>query len=89
MLFHILDIRPRVTSPYLRQPSYWRKRQDSNLHRVAPERFSRPRQYQLCLLFHGGGEGGIRTLARFYPPNPLAGGPLWPLGYLAIKYKKL
>ena len=30
----------------------WRKRQDSNLHRVAPERFSRPRQYQLCLLFH-------------------------------------
>ena len=29
--------------------------------------------------------GGIRTLARFYPPNPLAGGPLWPLGYLAIK----
>ena len=30
-----------------------------------------------------GGEGGIRTLARFYPPNPLAGGPLWPLGYLA------
>ena len=36
-----------------------------------------------------GGEGGIRTLARFYPPNPLAGGPLWPLGYLAIKYKKL
>ena len=31
-----------------------------------------------------GGEGGIRTLARFYPPNPLAGGPLWPLGYLAI-----
>ena len=31
-----------------------------------------------------GGQGGIRTLARFYPPNPLAGGPLWPLGYLAI-----
>ena len=30
-----------------------------------------------------GGEGGIWTLARFYPPNPLAGGPLWPLGYLA------
>ena len=23
-----------------------------------------------------GGEGGIRTLARFYPANPLAGGPL-------------
>ena len=34
-----------------------------------------------------GGEGGIRTLARFYPPNPLAGGPLWPLGYLARLYK--
>ena len=31
---------------------YWRKRQDSNLHAVADERFSRPRQYQLCLLFH-------------------------------------
>ena len=30
----------------------WRKRQDSNLHAVADERFSRPRQYQLCLLFH-------------------------------------
>ena len=28
-----------------------------------------------------GGAGGIRTLARFYPPNPLAGGPLEPLGY--------
>ena len=50
MLFHILDIRPRVTSPYLRQPSYWRRRQDSNLHKVTLERFSRPRQYQLCLL---------------------------------------
>ena len=88
----------------------WRRRQDSNLHRVAPERFSRPWQYQLCLLLQksgtywcpqtlrfkcvkncgnaaSGGEGGIRTLARFYPPNPLAGGPLWPLGYLAILYK--
>ena len=30
----------------------WRRRQDSNLHRVAPERFSRPWQYQLCLLLH-------------------------------------
>ena len=30
-----------------------------------------------------GGEGGIRTLARFYPANPLAGGPLEPLGYLS------
>lgn len=30
----------------------WRKRQDSNLHVLADERFSRPRQYQLCLLFH-------------------------------------
>ena len=30
-----------------------------------------------------GGEGGIRTLAQFYPTNPLAGGPLWPLGYLS------
>ena len=104
----------------------WRKRQDSNLHTLADERFSRPRQYQLCLLFQMrvlffmripahwvtrflpragldllfinrpkmlslalGGEGGIRTLARFYPPNPLAGGPLWPLGYLAkSKYVK-
>ena len=28
-----------------------------------------------------GGAGGIRTLARFYPSNPLAGGPLKPLGY--------
>ena len=33
----------------------WRRRQDSNLHRVAPERFSRPRQYQLCLLLHKSG----------------------------------
>ena len=29
---------------------WWRRRQDSNLHRVAPERLSRPWQYQLCLL---------------------------------------
>ena len=35
-----------------------------------------------------GGAGGIRTLARFYPPNPLAGGPLEPLGYRS-KYIKL
>ena len=34
-------------------------------------------------IFTIGGEGGIRTLARFYPANPLAGGPLWPLGYLS------
>ena len=61
----------------------WRRRQDSNLHRLSPERFSRPRQYQLCLLLHIGGEGGIRTLARFCPANPLAGGPLEPLGYLS------
>ena len=31
-----------------------------------------------------GGEGGIRTRARFYPANPLAGGPLEPLGYLSM-----
>ena len=30
----------------------WRRRQDSNLHAVADERFSRPWQYQLCLLLH-------------------------------------
>ena len=90
------------------EPYIWRRRQDSNLHAVADERFSKPWQYQLCLLLHMrvlffmripahwvtrflpragldllfinrlkmlssalGGAGGIRTLARFYPPNPL------------------
>ena len=102
------------------EPYVWRRRQDSNLHAVADERFSRPWQYQLCLLLHMrvlffmripahwvtrflpragldllfinrlkmlssalGGEGEIRTRARFYPANPLAGGPLEPLGYLS------
>ena len=32
----------------------WRRRQDSNLHVLAGERFSRPWQYQLCLLLHMG-----------------------------------
>ena len=44
-----------ITSEVLCQLSYraiWRRRQDSNLHAVADERFSRPWQYQLCLLLH-------------------------------------
>ena len=40
-----------------------------------------------CGIAASGGEGGIRTLARFYPANPLAGGPLWPLGYLSVYIK--
>ena len=31
-----------------------------------------------------GAEGGIWTLARFYPPTPLAGEPLQPLGYFCM-----
>ena len=31
-----------------------------------------------------GGEGEIRTRARCYTPNPLAGDPLGPLGYFSI-----
>ncbi len=34
--------------------------------------------------FLRGGEGGIRTLARFYPPTGLAIPPLQPLGYLSV-----
>lgn len=35
----------------------------------------------ICVLI--GGEGGIRTRARCYTSNPLAGGPLEPLGYFS------
>ena len=36
-----------------------------------------------------GAEGGIWTLARFYPPTPLAGEPLRPLGYFRVsKHQK-
>ena len=38
----------------------WRRRQDSNLHVLAGDRFSRPWQYQLCLLLHIGVTGGTR-----------------------------
>ena len=31
-----------------------------------------------------GGEGEIRTRARCYTPNPLAGDPLGPLGYFSM-----
>ena len=54
-----------------------------------PGFFVEAHNYQELLnLFHPfGGAGGIRTLARFYPPNPLAGGPLEPLGYRSKLYK--
>ena len=57
----------------------WGDRWNSNPRRPEPQSGALPTE-----LRPHGGEGGIRTLARLLtPPNPLAGGPLWPLGYLA------
>ena len=58
--------------------SIWGDRWNSNPRHAEPQSAALPTE-----LRPHGGEGGIRTLARFYPPNPLAGGPLEPLGYLS------
>ena len=66
-------------------PSYsfvkgdWGDRWNSNPRRPEPQSGALPTE-----LRPHGGEGGIRTLARFYPANPLAEGPLEPLGYLSM-----
>ena len=44
------------------------------------QKAKRPESLEISSLFTGA-VGGIRTLARFNPPTPLAGEPLEPLGY--------